>query len=108
MVNRKVRKWSQKATLSALFILLYRNEPMMTGPFRFLQLLMEIDEGFTTWRIRHASMAHRMIGTKIGTGATSGVEYLNKAAQDNKAFKVSDLVSTWCYNDPSSRLSGLV
>jgi hypothetical protein len=34
MIERKVRKWSQKAFLAALFIFLYRNEPMMAGPFR--------------------------------------------------------------------------
>ncbi|CAD7926834.1 unnamed protein product [Amoebophrya sp. A25] len=87
MVKRKVRRWSQRATLAALFIFLYRHEPMLTSPFRLLNLLMEIDQNFSVWRAKHASMAHRMIGMKIGTGGTSGVEYLNKAATENKAFK---------------------
>ncbi|CAD7942971.1 unnamed protein product [Amoebophrya sp. A120] len=105
MMSRKVRRWSQKATLAALFIFLYRNEPMLSNPFRLLNLLMEIDENFTIWRTRHASMAHRMIGIKIGTGGTSGVEYLNRAATENKAFK--DLWSLSTYLVPASALPEL-
>jgi tryptophan 2,3-dioxygenase len=54
---------------------------------RFLQLLQEIDENWQQWRRRHAAMAHRMIGMKIGTGGTSGVEYLNRVATENIVFK---------------------
>lgn len=37
-------RMSQEATLSALFINLYREQPMLNGPFRLLQGLVEIDE----------------------------------------------------------------
>jgi len=66
---------------------------------------MEIDENFTTWRIRHASMAHRMIGMKIGTGGTSGVEYLQKAAKENMAFR--DLWNLSTFVIPQSALPRL-
>ena len=36
-----------------------------------------MDELFTTWRQRHALMVRRMIGSKIGTGGSSGVDYLD-------------------------------
>lgn len=80
------RKLSQKATLSALFILLYRDKPLLHTPYQFLMGLMDIDEHFTTWRYRHAIMAHRMLGTKIGTGGSSGHQYLKRAAENNRAF----------------------
>jgi tryptophan 2,3-dioxygenase len=80
------RKLSQKATLSALFILLYRDKPLLHAPYQFLMGLMDIDEHFTTWRYRHAIMAHRMLGTKIGTGGSSGHQYLKRAAENNRAF----------------------
>src|SRR5690606_23494681 len=67
---------SQKALLSAVFIYLYRDYPALQMPFRILNSLVEVDEKFTTWRYRHAIMVQRVLGTKIGTGGSSGHEYL--------------------------------
>ncbi len=86
LIEKKERKFSQKATLNALFILLYRDEPILNQPFNILTALMDIDENFTTWRYRHSMMAHRMLGTKIGTGGSSGHEYLKRAAENNRVF----------------------
>ena len=47
---------------------------------------MDIDENFTTWRYRHALLAHRMLGTRIGTGGSSGHEYLKMAADNNRVY----------------------
>lgn len=104
-VKNGKRKLSQKAILNALFILLYRDEPMLALPHRMISLLMDIDENFTTWRYRHALMAQRMLGTKIGTGGSSGHEYLKKAADTNKAFK--DLFNLSTYILPKSLLPAL-
>ena len=95
VVRAGKRKLSQKAILNALFILLYRDEPMLSLPHKMISLLMDIDENFTTWRYRHALMAQRMLGTKIGTGGTSGHEYLKKAADTNKAFRDPFNLSTY-------------
>merc|ERR1712159_894679 len=59
---------------------------MLHLPFQVLQLLMDIDEYFTTWRYRHALMVHRMIGIKLGTGGSSGYAYLRATAQRHKIF----------------------
>jgi len=48
---------------------------------------MNIDELLTTWRYRHAQMVQRMIGNKIGTGGSSGHEYLAKTAEKHRIFK---------------------
>ncbi|MCT4640788.1 MAG: tryptophan 2,3-dioxygenase [Bacteriovoracaceae bacterium] len=79
-------KLSQKAKLSAIFISLYRHEPVFQLPYRLINHLIEIDELFTQWRYNHAIMVHRMLGTKIGTGGSSGHDYLKKAADNNKIF----------------------
>jgi tryptophan 2,3-dioxygenase len=105
VVKAGKRKLSQKAILNALFILLYRDEPMLSLPHKMISLLMDIDENFTTWRYRHALMAQRMLGTKIGTGGSSGHEYLKKAADTNKAFK--DLFNLSTYILPKSLLPQL-
>jgi tryptophan 2,3-dioxygenase len=77
---------SQKAMLSAVFIYLYRDYPALQMPFRILNSLVEVDENFTTWRYRHAIMVQRILGTKIGTGGSSGHEYLKSTTERNRAF----------------------
>ena len=65
-------KLSYEATLAALFIQLYRDEPLLQLPFKVLNQLMDIDAGLTQWRSNHALMDQRMLGSKIGTGGSSG------------------------------------
>lgn len=77
---------NQKAFLAGLLIQLYRDEPVFQTPFRIISNLMDIDELMTQWRYRHSLMAHRMLGTKIGTGGTSGHQYLKDATEKHKIF----------------------
>jgi len=77
---------SQKAMLAAVFIFLYRDYPALQMPFKILNSLTEIDEKFTTWRFRHAIMVHRILGTKIGTGGSSGHDYLKSTTERNRTF----------------------
>ena len=78
---------SAKANRSALFIMLYRGYPLLQLPFQLLNNLLEIDEQLSTWRHRHMNMVHRMIGTRIGTGGSSGKDYLKAAADKHYIFK---------------------
>lgn len=80
------RRLSQKAMLNALFIALYRDEPVLAMPYQMFSLMMDIEQNFTTWRYRHALMVQRMLGSKIGTGGSSGHAYLKKAADNNRVF----------------------
>ena len=77
---------SHRAFQAALFITLYRDEPALQEPFRVLELLMDIDEGFTMWRYRHAQMALRMIGRRIGTGGSAGAKYLERSAERSRVY----------------------
>lgn len=38
--------------------------------------LVDLDEGIQEWRYRHVKMVERTIGFKMGTGGSSGVDYL--------------------------------
>ena len=40
------------------------------------EALLEHDERAAQWRARHVVMVERMIGTKTGTGGSTGAEYL--------------------------------
>lgn len=86
---------SWRSTLAALFIHLYRDEPLVHLPFLLLTSLVEIDEMFTNWRSRHALMVQRMLGTKIGTGGSSGHDYLSATTQRNRVFIDLFTISTF-------------
>ena len=79
--------FSAKANRAALFIMLYRGYPLLQAPFQLLNELLDIDEQLSTWRHRHMNMVHRMIGTRIGTGGSSGKDYLKAAADKHYIFK---------------------
>lgn len=81
------RTISPKASRAALFIMLYRGYPLMQLPFQLLNSLLEIDEQLSSWRYRHMNMVHRMIGTRIGTGGSTGKDYLKAAADKHYIFR---------------------
>ena len=96
---------SHQAILAALMINLYRDEPIFHLSFRFLTGLVDIDEGFTAWRQRHALMVQRMIGSRIGTGGTSGHDYLEATASKHRIFP--DLFNLPTFFIPRSALPDL-
>jgi tryptophan 2,3-dioxygenase len=92
--NDPERSLSPKACRSALFIMLYRGYPMLELPFQLLDTLLEIDNQLGNWRYRHINMVRRMIGTRIGTGGSTGAGYLQGAMDKHYIFKeVSQLNS---------------
>ena len=101
-VTSKKRRLSHRATQAALLITLYRDEPMLHLPFRLLSTLMDIDESFTSWRYRHALMVQRMIGNKLGTGGSTGYNYLKSTVDKYKVF--ADLFNLSTFLIPRSRL----
>jgi tryptophan 2,3-dioxygenase len=74
-------------------------------PFQVLTALQDIDELMTTWRYRHALMAHRMLGRKIGTGGSSGADYLKSATEKHRIF--ADFFNLATFLIPRSRLPEL-
>jgi len=80
------RQLSPRACRAAMFIMLYRGYPILQLPFQLLNGLLEIDEQMSTWRYRHMSMVHRMIGTRIGTGGSTGRDYLKGALDKHYIF----------------------
>lgn len=85
---------SYKASMAALMINLYNEEPILQLPYRFLLSLIEIDDLLTTWRYRHAQMVLRMVGRKVGTGGSSGHDYLKETALKHHIFADLHNIST--------------
>ena len=105
MMTKGQWRLSHKATQAALLILLYRDQPILHNPYQLLTKLADVDELFTTWRYRHALMVSRMIGTKIGTGGSTGSTYLNQTAEKHRIF--SDISALTTFLIPRSSLPDL-
>lgn len=48
--------------------------------YELAEKLVDLEDGFRQWRFRHVTTVERIIGQRRGTGGTSGVEYLRRAA----------------------------
>jgi tryptophan 2,3-dioxygenase len=77
---------SYKAIHAALLIQLYRDEPIFQLPFRLLTSVLDLDALLTQWRYRHALMAQRMLGARVGTGGSSGAAYLKQSTEQHRIF----------------------
>jgi tryptophan 2,3-dioxygenase len=95
MRRKGLRRLSFKATQAALLITLYRDEPILRAPFELLTRLVDIDNAMQHWRHRHSMMVHRMIGTKMGTGGSSGYHYLKATLQRGRVFVDISNLSTY-------------
>lgn len=86
--DEKKPEWqlSPKARRAALFIMMYRDYPLLQSPFGLMNLLLDIDESLSTWRFRHMNMVHRMIGMRTGTGGSTGKDYLRGAMERHYIF----------------------
>jgi tryptophan 2,3-dioxygenase len=55
---------------------LYRQGDRHADLLELAEALLDHDEGFRLWRLRHVEMVERQIGDKPGTGGSTGVRYL--------------------------------
>ena len=61
-----------------LFVESYRDLPLLAWPRTLLDRVVEVEEELVIWRSRHARMVERTIGRRVGTGGSSGVDYLDR------------------------------
>jgi tryptophan 2,3-dioxygenase len=61
---------------------IYKADPFLT---QVCESFVDLDEGIQEWRYRHVKMVERTIGNRMGTGGSSGVEFL-KATLFKPAF----------------------
>jgi tryptophan 2,3-dioxygenase len=59
--------------IQAMLIDVYRKDPKHA---EMCERLVDLDEGLQEWRYRHVKMVQRTIGAKMGTGGSSGAQYL--------------------------------
>ncbi len=63
-------------------------------PAQLLQRLMDVDNLLAQWRHRHALVVQRTIGSKLGTGGSSGYGYLRAVIEPTRVFRdISNLAT---------------
>ena len=72
---------------AVIFIESYRDLPLLAWPRKLLAGLVEFEQAVVIFRQRHARMVERVIGRRVGTGGSSGVDYLDQSALSYRVFK---------------------
>jgi tryptophan 2,3-dioxygenase len=71
----------QRIRASVLFIESYRELPLLSWPRLLLDAVVEMEAQLVMFRHRHARMVERMIGRRVGTGGSGGVDYLDRTSE---------------------------
>ena len=74
ILNRDVKThYESNEEIQEILLAVHKHDPESA---MVCERLVDIDEGLQEWRYRHVKMVERTIGSKIGSGGSSGVEYL--------------------------------
>ncbi|OLS24959.1 MAG: Tryptophan 2,3-dioxygenase [Candidatus Heimdallarchaeota archaeon LC_2] len=78
----EVEKFRMRRVRTAiLFIESYRELPLLSWPRKLIDTIVELEEQMVIFRFRHARMVERIIGRKVGTGGSAGVDYLDETTK---------------------------
>ena len=79
------RDWSkpyeENLELIPVFKEIYENTETYFDAYEMCEKLIDVEEHFALWRFRHVKTVERIIGYKMGTGGSSGVNFLRKALE---------------------------
>jgi tryptophan 2,3-dioxygenase len=77
------RDWSQpyvsNPALVEMFAGVYAEPEQHWGVYETCEELVDVEDNFQEWRFRHLQVVQRTIGHKVGTGGSSGVDFLRRA-----------------------------
>ncbi|OFE14548.1 tryptophan 2,3-dioxygenase [Humibacillus sp. DSM 29435] len=77
------RDWSQPYRavdgLVDVFAGVYAQPAQHWGVYEACEELVDVEDNFQQWRFRHLQVVQRTIGHKVGTGGSSGVDFLRRA-----------------------------
>jgi tryptophan 2,3-dioxygenase len=63
----------------------YKNRLMAPELYQLGEKLVDLEDAFRRWRFAHLATVSRVIGSNVGTGGSSGLKYLTRAA--NQLFE---------------------
>ncbi len=62
-----------------VFAQVYASPAEHWGVYETCEELVDVEDNFQQWRFRHLQVVQRTIGHKVGTGGSSGVDFLRRA-----------------------------
>jgi tryptophan 2,3-dioxygenase len=92
-VSEEHRARVSRIRAGLLFVESYRKLPLLAWPRLLVDMVVELEETLVLFRTRHARMVERVIGRRLGTGGSSGVDYLDRTTK-YRIFKELWMVRT--------------
>lgn len=77
-VDPEIQARVRRIRAAVLFVESYRDLPLLAWPRLLLDAVVEMEQGLLNFRHGHARMVERVIGRRVGTGGSGGVDYLDK------------------------------
>jgi tryptophan 2,3-dioxygenase len=68
-------------SVQAAWLEVYRNPERYFELYELAEKLVDIEDAFQNWRFKHMYTVQRIIGSRPGTGGSSGVPFLKKAIE---------------------------
>ncbi len=84
--SAETRETRMRVRAALVFLESHRELPRLAWPREVIDALIEMEQSMIVWRQRHARMVERVIGRRIGTGGSSGVDYLDQTALRYRVF----------------------
>lgn len=73
--------YQQNDSVLQAWLTVYNNADEHFELYELAEKLMDIEDAFQQWRFKHMYTVQRIIGNKMGTGGSSGVNFLKKALE---------------------------
>ena len=82
ILNRDVQvSWHLHPALVPVFRRVYEDAQQFWQEYEACEELVDVEENFQLWRFRHLKTVERIIGSKMGSGGSSGVPFLRRALE---------------------------
>ena len=85
--EKQKMRLSMKSCHVVLMILFYKEEKGFGIAYQIIESVQKLEDLMTQWRNNHVSMVRRQLGSKRGTGGSSGVHYLRTTAFRHSVFE---------------------
>jgi tryptophan 2,3-dioxygenase len=73
--------YESDASVQAAWFKIYKDPETHFELYELAEKLVDIEDAFQNWRFKHMYTVQRIIGSRPGTGGSSGVPFLKKAIE---------------------------
>lgn len=85
-IDAETRRKRRDVRAAVVFLESYRELPRLAWAREVVDGIIEMEQAMILWRQRHARMVERVIGRRVGTGGSPGVDYLDETARKYRVF----------------------